>query len=65
MGNCLDCKNNIEGSGELTDGTFITCRKIQKAIPIEMIKGHSLFNCKYYEKNQIKTTVKEKMKCTV
>lgn len=50
MGNCLDCKNNIEGSSKLTDNTFITCKKIQKAIPIEMIKGHSLFNCKYYEK---------------
>jgi len=50
MGNCFDCKNNIEGSGELTDNTFITCRRIQKAISVEMIKEHGLFSCKHYEK---------------
>jgi len=49
MGNCFDCKNNIEGSSELTDNTFISCRKLRKAIPMEMIEGHSLFSCKYYE----------------
>ena len=50
MGNCFNCKNNIEGSSKLTDNTFITCKKVGKTIPVDMIKGHKLFNCKYFEK---------------
>lgn len=47
--NCWTCRYNIDGVDKLTDDTFIVCKKVGKAIPIDMIRGHSLFSCKFYE----------------